>query len=109
MKGLESSKLAENIINRKISIFYIETVLNFFSTPKKSESDRKKSKTSGNFSKHKKFKKKMSTKNHKNVMILSFCNGFKHNSQLDEIDLKNCLVTLKKQQYVLEITNKNDI
>ena len=30
MKGLECSKRAENIINRKVSIFYIETVLNFF-------------------------------------------------------------------------------
>ena len=27
---LECSKRAENIINRKVSIFYIETVLNFF-------------------------------------------------------------------------------
>ena len=30
MEGLECSKRAENIINRKVSIFYIETVLNFF-------------------------------------------------------------------------------
>ena len=30
MKGLERLKGAENIINRKISIFYIEAVLNFF-------------------------------------------------------------------------------
>ena len=30
MEGLECSKLAENIINRKVSIFYIETVLHFF-------------------------------------------------------------------------------
>ena len=27
---LECSKRAENIINRKVTIFYIETVLNFF-------------------------------------------------------------------------------
>ena len=39
MKGLECSKRAENIINRKVSIFYIETVLNFFSTPKNKFSD----------------------------------------------------------------------
>ena len=40
---LECSKRAENIINRKVSIFYIETVLNFFSAPKNifSEIDRK--------------------------------------------------------------------
>ena len=30
MRGLECSKRAESIINRKVSIFYIETVLNFF-------------------------------------------------------------------------------
>ena len=41
---LECSKRAENIINRKVTIFYIETVLNFFSTPKNifSDVDRKK-------------------------------------------------------------------
>ena len=42
---LQCSKRAENIINRKVTIFYIETVLNFFfSTPKNnfSEIDRKK-------------------------------------------------------------------
>ena len=30
LMGLECSKHAENIINRKVTIFYIETVLNFF-------------------------------------------------------------------------------
>ena len=47
MEWLECSKHGENIINRKVSIFYIETVLNFFfSTPKNifSEIDRKKKK-----------------------------------------------------------------